>query len=62
MNRQIFESLKIVKNSHQNILGIIFYVILTLFFCHNSLFIPNIKVDLSYGHFVFCQKFAKRPF
>ena len=38
MNRQIFEILKIVKNSHQNTRGILFLVILTLFF-HNSLFI-----------------------
>ena len=58
MNRYIFEILKIVKNSHQNTRGIIFLLILTLFF-HNSLFIPNIKI-LSV-HYVFLFEINQKP-
>ena len=42
MNRQIFEILKIDKNSHPKNQGILFLVILILFF-HNSLSSCNIK-------------------
>ena len=39
MNRQTFEILKIVKNSHQNTRGILFLVILTLFFPYFSFYL-----------------------
>ena len=58
MNRHIFENLKIVKNSHQNTLGIIFLVILTLFF-HNYLFIGNIK-NMSV-HYVLLFEIYQKP-
>ena len=58
MNRQMFEILKIVKNSHQNTRGILFLVILTLFF-HNSLFICIIK-NLSV-HYVLLFEIYQKP-
>ena len=55
MNRQIFEILKIVKNSFKNTRGILFLVILTL----NSLFICIIKI-LSV-HYVLLFEIYQKP-